>query len=203
MARMRGQHHGDLRRVLEDAALELVDERGPRGFTLIEASRRAGVSAAAPYNHFADRDALLIALTMRGFEEQRRRFALAVSGTVDAVAQLAAFAAAYVDYAADHRGLFRLTASADDLKARSAELRSAGEAVLDVLERPCRALCATDDEAVALVFAVGAVSSGYAALLTDGALHSVTDPRAFARDGAAHAVRTLAHAAPSVGQFSR
>ena len=43
-------HHGDLRRALTDAALDLIGERGPKGFTLTEVARRAGVSAAAPYH---------------------------------------------------------------------------------------------------------------------------------------------------------
>ena len=54
-----GHHHGDLRNALLRATLELVGERGPHGFTLAETSRRAGVSVAAPYKHFADRESLL------------------------------------------------------------------------------------------------------------------------------------------------
>ena len=49
-----GQHHGDLRRALEEAALELVVTKGVGGFSMAEASRRAGVSVAAPYKHYAD-----------------------------------------------------------------------------------------------------------------------------------------------------
>jgi AcrR family transcriptional regulator len=60
-------HHGDLRRALLAAALELVAEKGPKGFTMSEAAKRAGVSSAAPYRHFADRDALLAEVAEQGF----------------------------------------------------------------------------------------------------------------------------------------
>ncbi|MBB5896425.1 TetR/AcrR family transcriptional regulator [Kutzneria kofuensis] len=60
-------HHGDLRRALLDAALELVAEKGPQGFTMSEAAKRAGVSTAAPYRHFADKDALLGEVAEQGF----------------------------------------------------------------------------------------------------------------------------------------
>jgi AcrR family transcriptional regulator len=72
--RLPGQHHGDLRNALLVAALELVAEHGPRGFSVAEAARRAGVSSAAPYKHFTDRDALLAALAVQGYAEQERRF---------------------------------------------------------------------------------------------------------------------------------
>ena len=62
-------HHGDLKRALTSAALSLVAEKGPKGFTLTEAARRAGVSAAAPYRHFADKASLLAAVAEQGFLE--------------------------------------------------------------------------------------------------------------------------------------
>lgn len=64
----RSYHHGDLRNALLSATLILVRERGARGFSVIEAARRAGVSPAAPYRHFADRDAMLAAAAQQGFE---------------------------------------------------------------------------------------------------------------------------------------
>jgi AcrR family transcriptional regulator len=63
----RGYHHGNLRESLIEAARRLTAERGPHGFTLAEVARLAGVSASAPYRHFADRDALLRELARRGF----------------------------------------------------------------------------------------------------------------------------------------
>ena len=51
-------HHGDLRSALVDAAIDVIAERGVRDFSMAEASRRLGVTTAAPYRHFADRDEL-------------------------------------------------------------------------------------------------------------------------------------------------
>ena len=62
-------HHGDLRRVLIDAALQLVGEGGPDGLSVREAARRAGVSPGAPFRHFPSRDALMNAAA----EEAQRR----------------------------------------------------------------------------------------------------------------------------------
>jgi AcrR family transcriptional regulator len=65
----RGYHHGNLKEALVRAALELIAEKGPAGFTFADAARSAGVSPAAPYRHFRDRDALLADVARRGFEE--------------------------------------------------------------------------------------------------------------------------------------
>jgi len=65
--RRRGYHHGDLREALIEAALELIAEKGPVGFTVAEAARSAGVSPAAPYRHFRDRDELIADVARRGF----------------------------------------------------------------------------------------------------------------------------------------
>jgi AcrR family transcriptional regulator len=64
----RGYHHGNLKEALMRAALELIREKGPAGFTFAEAARWAGVSPAAPYRHFRDRDELLASVALQGFE---------------------------------------------------------------------------------------------------------------------------------------
>lgn len=61
-------HHGNLREALIEAALQLIAERGPAGFTFAEVARAAGVSAAAPYRHFRDRNALIAEIARLGFE---------------------------------------------------------------------------------------------------------------------------------------
>lgn len=66
--RPRGYHHGNLKEVLLDAARTLIEQHGPVGFSLAEAARLAGVSPAAPYRHFRDRDALLNEVARSGFE---------------------------------------------------------------------------------------------------------------------------------------
>jgi len=64
----RGYHHGNLREALIDAALGLIAQKGPAGFTFADAARSAGVSSAAPYRHFRDRDALMADVARRGYE---------------------------------------------------------------------------------------------------------------------------------------
>jgi AcrR family transcriptional regulator len=60
-------HHGDLRNALIIAAVELIEEHGPDQFTMVDAARIAGVSNAAPYRHFKDKDELLQAVAHLGF----------------------------------------------------------------------------------------------------------------------------------------
>src|SRR5215211_8225432 len=63
----RGYHHGNLREALMQAAIDLIAAKGSSGFTFAEAARSAGVSPAAPYRHFRDRDALMAEVATRGF----------------------------------------------------------------------------------------------------------------------------------------
>ncbi len=64
----RGYHHGNLKTALVEAALALIAEKGPTGFTFADAARQAGVSPAAPYRHFKDREQLIAETARRGYE---------------------------------------------------------------------------------------------------------------------------------------
>lgn len=64
----RGYHHGNLRQALVDAALALIEEKGPTGFTLSEAAKQAGVTPAAVYRHFAGREDLIAEAARQGYE---------------------------------------------------------------------------------------------------------------------------------------
>jgi AcrR family transcriptional regulator len=97
MARSVGQHHGDLRRALIDAALELVGEGADPGLRAV--ARRAGVSSGAPYHHFADKTALLAEVAREGFVALAEAQA-AVEG--DGGERLERMATAYVQFAFDH-----------------------------------------------------------------------------------------------------
>ena len=91
-------HHGDLRSALVEVTAQLVREKGARGFSVSEAARRAGVSIAAPYRHFEDREALLAAVAAKGFAElQDLLDGLADPG--DPIGRAVAIAEAYVDFA--------------------------------------------------------------------------------------------------------
>ncbi|MCB1342323.1 MAG: TetR/AcrR family transcriptional regulator [Pseudooceanicola sp.] len=64
----RGYHHGNLRQALVDAALDLIREKGPTGFTLSEAAKQAGVTPAAVYRHFEGREDLIAEAARQGYE---------------------------------------------------------------------------------------------------------------------------------------
>ncbi|MDU8911549.1 TetR/AcrR family transcriptional regulator [Aestuariicoccus sp. MJ-SS9] len=64
----RGYHHGNLRQALVDSALELIEKKGPTGFTLSEAAKQAGVTPAAVYRHFAGREDLIAEAARQGYE---------------------------------------------------------------------------------------------------------------------------------------
>ena len=102
-------HHGDLRAQLIAAATELVETYGPDGFSVAEAARQAGVSTAAPYKHFKDRDAILRGVVSEAMDRLRRAMETAASrfapGSLEAVA---AIGQAYVDFAKAEPGVFRL-----------------------------------------------------------------------------------------------
>jgi AcrR family transcriptional regulator len=75
----RGYHHGNLKEALIEAALTLIAEKGPGGLAFADAARAAGVSPAAPYRHFRDREALLAEVAQRGFQA----FGTALTGAWD------------------------------------------------------------------------------------------------------------------------
>lgn len=117
-------HHGDLRVALLAAARALLDEGGVPALTLREVARRTGVTPAATYRHFADKEALLVALAVQGFEEFHAVMRAAHEGNPGAAgAAFAHMGVAYVRFAVEHPGLFRLMfgpAVAD--RSRSPEL---------------------------------------------------------------------------------
>jgi AcrR family transcriptional regulator len=104
----RAYHHGDLRAALIKAALELVEESGPDGFTLREAARKVGVTHTAPYRHFADKDALLVALAEEGFDGMHARMQERLAGVARAGERLQQIGIAYVEYAVAHPSHFRV-----------------------------------------------------------------------------------------------
>jgi AcrR family transcriptional regulator len=100
-------HHGDLRAACLRAARELLEEDGSAGLSLRAVARRAGVSATAPYRHYADRDALVSAVAAEGYRELAEHLAAAHPSptTPD---ELAAIAVAYVRFALDRPAMFRV-----------------------------------------------------------------------------------------------
>ena len=132
-------HHGDLKRALTEAALALVAEKGPKGFTLSEAARRAGVSLAAPYRHFADKADLLASVAEQGFLELDQAGAAAGHGVSDPRARLVELSRAYVGWAVAHPDYYQVMFGTELDKANNPEVLIAGERafgdLLDVIVR--------------------------------------------------------------------
>lgn len=176
----RGYHHGRLKDALIEAARSLMSERGPAGFTLAEAAKLVGVTAAAPYRHFSDRQALMSELALRGFELFDQRLAAAWdAGRPDPLPALQRMGHAYLAFARDEPGLYSamfanvgaLAAPAPGAAATRAleGLRWAAAAVL-------RTRGAAESGARKLAFEIWSLSHGIAMLTISGHL----DP---ARDG--------------------
>src|SRR5271156_3438607 len=96
----RGYHHGNLREALIRAALELIAKKGTAGFTFADAARSAGVSPAAPYRHFRDRDELMASVALLGFAQFEAALARAWNdGRPDAILGLDRLGKAYLEFA--------------------------------------------------------------------------------------------------------
>jgi AcrR family transcriptional regulator len=106
--RERPYHHGDLRRAIVRAALEILSETQSAEFSLRELARRAGVSHNAPYKHFADKRELLAAVSTAGFELLTRRMSNEIAKHSNARAQLFAILRAYIQHGEENPALYRL-----------------------------------------------------------------------------------------------
>ena len=138
----RGYHHGNLREALVAAALELIGEKGPAGFTFSEAARLAGVSAAAPYRHFRDRDALMAEVARHGFERFADDLDAAWNGGgSDPVAALDAVGRAYLAFAGREPAYYVAMFESQLPPDCSPELKAASDRAFEVLRTASQAVC--------------------------------------------------------------
>jgi AcrR family transcriptional regulator len=134
LATRKGYHHGALREALLSAARKLIAEKGVAGFTLADASRLAGVSGAAPYRHFRDKDELVAEVARLGFQAFAERLGAAASAAA-AHGGLAAFDAmgrAYLGFARTEPGAYAAM-FAGGLRQGDAQLQGAGEQAFQTL----------------------------------------------------------------------
>jgi AcrR family transcriptional regulator len=102
-------HHGDLQQALIEAAIALIAEKDVSSLSLREVARRVGVSHAAPYRHFADKDALLAAVAREGFQGLSEALKLGLQqAPPDPLKRLEATGVAYVGYAIAHPSYYRV-----------------------------------------------------------------------------------------------
>ena len=139
----RGYHHGNLKEALIEAALALIKASGPGGFTFAEAARQAGVSPAAPYRHFRDRDALLAEVAHRGFVLFERALADArAAGGSDPTAALVAVGSAFLDFSRKEPAYYSAMFESGVALSSNAELRAAADAAFAVLREAVEAVIA-------------------------------------------------------------
>ena len=169
----RGYHHGNLREALIDAALDLIARKGPAGFTFADAARSAGVSSAAPYRHFRDRDALIADVARRGFELFETHLERAWdNGKPEPFAAFERLGRTYLAFARDEPAYYSAMFEVGVAVDRDAALRQASERAFAVLRRAAEALCARAPEprppALMVSLHVWSLSHGIASLFARG-----------------------------------
>jgi AcrR family transcriptional regulator len=164
-------HHGDLRGALVRAAVELLEESGEAELSLRAVARRAGVSAAAPYRHYADREALISAVAAVGYRDLAGRLA-AAHPSPSTSEQLAGVAIAYVQFALERPAMFRIMFGEPcdrDNDERVAAAAAVSQYVRSIVERT---FPQADPDALAT--AIWALVHGLAFLYLDGKLDAPT-----------------------------
>jgi AcrR family transcriptional regulator len=191
-------HHGDLRAACLRAAMELLEEGGATALSLRAVARQAGVSPAAPYRHYENREALISAVAAVGYRE----LAVHLAGVAPDPAtpdDLAAVAVAYVQFALQRPALFRVMFG-EPCDPESSERVAAVTAISAYVEAIVRR-CFPDADPDALSTAIWALVHGLAFLHLDGKLDaSAPEVVAHRVRAAVHAVLTasIAAASPSV-----
>jgi AcrR family transcriptional regulator len=188
-------HHGDLREACIRAALELLEEGGGTELSLRAVARRAGVSPAAPYRHYADREALVSAVAAVGYRDLAQRLA-AAHPSPSTPEQLARVATAYVQFALERPALFRIMFGEPcdrDNDERVAATAAVSHYVRGIVERTF-----PDADGEALATAIWAVVHGLAFLHLDGKLDAPN--RAAVAERVTAAIRALLSATITDGR---
>lgn len=173
-------HHGDLRTALIEAALEIINELGPKGLTIRKVAQRVGVSHAAPYRHFPDKDHLILAVVERGFEllDQQIEQARAGAGN-DQLTQFAASGDAYLNFALTRPAYYRVMFSGDLLSSKgNAALRHTSATALqrmvgDMKTGQQLGLLRQGDPVLQAIFIISTVH-GFVSLANDNRLAHLT-----------------------------
>jgi len=179
--RKRSYHHGDLRRALLDEALRLIEKEGPRALTLREVARRAGVSQAAPYHHFADKEAMLAAVAEEGFVELLAAQVEARDAAGDEpIARLQGLGRGYIRFAVQHPAHYRVMFVGAVEIPKHAALHEAAhrtfEALMDVVVEGQKAGVLRSGNPSELAVIVWSMMHGLAMLWTDCRLEGLAGP---------------------------
>ena len=180
----RSYHHGNLKEALVRAALDLIAEKGPAGFTFADAARWAGVSPAAPYRHYRDRDELMADVARRGFEQFAQQLAQAWNdGKPEPKAAFERMGKAYLAFARAEPAFYSAMFEAGIPADANPELRAAGDKAFAAVRVACETLSALLPQgqrppALMMALHIWALSHGIASLFArgDGAQRSLPMP---------------------------
>lgn len=179
-------HHGDLRGALIAAGRAILEEVGVQGLSLREAARRAHVSHAAPRHHFPSVRHFLSDCAADGFDEFTEALDAAAATGTSPTEAVVAMAAAYVQFAADHRAMFLLMFDCDSLDEHTPALAASGSRAHAALVTAVRAI----DPALAgedLDYRVASVWS-----LVHGFAHLMLKEKLYQRPGGAGTAKSMA-----------
>jgi len=179
-------HHGDLRSALLDAAVAAIAESGLPSLSLRECARRVGVSHAAPYRHFEDKRALLMAIATQGFQWLTAAGRAAIDEVEDPKSRLDAYGAAYVRFAFEHPVHHRVMFSVE-LGPIQADLEQISGGAFGLLLECAAGLVGPGEDPELAAVAAWSLTHGLAMLILDGRIPA---DRVANADGAA----ALAHA---------
>jgi AcrR family transcriptional regulator len=165
--------HGDVRRLVLDAALDIITSSGAESLSMREVARRAGVSHQAPYHYFGDRSGIFAAISEEGFSALAGAFRDVQESTISAAK--AGFIA-YLDFARSHVGHFRVMFRADisGLSSHPEAHECAEDAFTELLNMVARTIGHSPDTKDALTFALMLWSQahGLATLFLDGPIEA-------------------------------
>ena len=131
-----GYHHGDLRSGLISATRQLVEEKGPDGFSVTDACRLAGVSTAAPYKHFKDKSEMITAMVMERMQQHRQNMISALEDIPPGTpARIKALGHEYISFALKEPGVFRLKFGGFTDRLDDPRLQEAGEGTFAIVLR--------------------------------------------------------------------
>ncbi len=170
----RSYHHGNLRAALIETALGLISTKGAGGFTIAEAARAAGVSPAAPYRHFKDRDDLIAEVAVQGFDVFADRLEAAWANAMpDPKTALQRMGAAYLAFARDAPSYYTAMFESGLSPKNNPGLARASDRAFSVLRGACEAVIATmplekRPPAMMMALHIWSLSHGIAGLFTRG-----------------------------------
>jgi AcrR family transcriptional regulator len=142
-SRERGYHHGNLKEALLQAALDLIGQKGAAGFTFADAARMAGVSPAAPYRHFRDRDELLSSIAQRGFEQFEQALGGAWDdGRPDTMTAFERVGKAYLAFAREEPAYYSAMFESGVPSDANPQLLTAGERAFGIIRAAAERLAA-------------------------------------------------------------